>query len=209
MTADDRAPHALPADRALRDGHARRRRRAHALLGAVRNAGAPSRRCSCMAGRAPAAAPSIAANSTRPNMIFCCSTSAAAAGRRRTPAWRTIPPGIWSRDIERLREMAGIDKWMVFGGSWGSTLSLAYAQTHPDRVTELVLRGIFLFRQSEVDWLYKYGASQLYPEGWQDFVGLLQDERGDHGRGLSPPADQRRRRRSGWPRPRRGARGKG
>ena len=84
------------------------------------------------------------------------------------------------QDIERLREMAGIDKWMVFGGSWGSTLGLSYAQTHPDRVTELVLRGIFLFRQSEVDWLYKYGASELYPEGWQDFVGLVQEgERGD------------------------------
>jgi len=84
------------------------------------------------------------------------------------------------QDIERLREMAGIDKWMVFGGSWGSTLGLSYAQTHPARVTELVLRGIFLFRQSEVDWLYKYGASELYPEGWQDFVGLVQEgERGD------------------------------
>ncbi|MCY7281352.1 MAG: prolyl aminopeptidase [Sphingomonas bacterium] len=84
------------------------------------------------------------------------------------------------QDIERLRGMAGIDTWMVFGGSWGSTLALAYAQTHPERVTELVLRGIFLFRQSEVDWLYKYGASELYPEGWQEFVGLVQEgERGD------------------------------
>ena len=83
-------------------------------------------------------------------------------------------------DIERLRTMAGIDQWMVFGGSWGSTLGLAYAQTHPAHVTELVLRGIFLFRQSEVDWLYKYGASELYPEGWQDFVGLVQEgERSD------------------------------
>jgi len=83
-------------------------------------------------------------------------------------------------DIERLRELAGVDQWMVFGGSWGSTLGLSYAQTHPARVTELVLRGIFLFRQSEVDWLYKYGASELYPEGWQDFVGLVQEgERGD------------------------------
>ena len=84
------------------------------------------------------------------------------------------------RDIERLRELTGVDKWMVFGGSWGSTLGLSYAQTHPAHVTELVLRGIFLFRQSEVDWLYKYGASELYPEGWQDFVGLVQEgERGD------------------------------
>ena len=79
------------------------------------------------------------------------------------------------QDIERLREMAGIDKWMVFGGSWGSTLGLAYAQAHPERITELVLRGIFLFRQGEVDWLYKYGASELYPEGWQDFTGLVQE----------------------------------
>jgi len=83
-------------------------------------------------------------------------------------------------DIERLRELAGVDQWMVFGGSWGSTLGLSYAQTHPAHVTELVLRGIFLFRQSEVDWLYKYGASELYPEGWQDFIGLVQEgERGD------------------------------
>ena len=64
---------------------------------------------------------------------------------------------------------------MVFGGSWGSTLSLAYAQTHPERVTELVLRGIFLFRQKEVDWLYEYGASELYPEGWEAFTALVQE----------------------------------
>ena len=83
-------------------------------------------------------------------------------------------------DIERLREHCGVDKWMVFGGSWGSTLSLAYAQTHPERVTELVLRGIFLFGQSELDWLYRYGASELYPEGWDDFLDPVpQEERGD------------------------------
>ena len=84
-------------------------------------------------------------------------------------------------DIEKLRtEVARVEKWLVFGGSWGSTLSLAYAQTHPDRVTELVLRGIFLFHQNELDWLYKYGASELFPEGWDDFTGLVpRDERGD------------------------------
>jgi proline iminopeptidase len=83
-------------------------------------------------------------------------------------------------DIERLRKMCGHEQWMVFGGSWGSTLSLAYAQTHPERVSELVLRGIFLFRQSEVDWLYRYGASELYPEGWDDFVNLIpEEERGE------------------------------
>jgi proline iminopeptidase len=73
-------------------------------------------------------------------------------------------------DIERLREMAGHDRWLVFGGSWGSTLSLAYAETHPERVSELVLRGIFLGLQRESDWLYKYGASELYPEAWDDFA---------------------------------------
>ena len=84
-------------------------------------------------------------------------------------------------DIEKLRvEIMGVDQWMVFGGSWGSTLSLAYAQTHSERVTELVLRGIFLFRQSEVDWLYKYGASELYPEEWERFVHFIPEaERGD------------------------------
>jgi proline iminopeptidase len=83
-------------------------------------------------------------------------------------------------DIERLREHFGVDKWLVFGGSWGSTLGLAYAQTHPDRVTELVLRGIFLFGQSELDWLYKYGASEVFPDGWDDFLAPVpQDERGD------------------------------
>jgi len=83
-------------------------------------------------------------------------------------------------DIEKLREMAGHEQWLVLGGSWGSTLSLAYAQTHPERVTELVLRGIFLASQLEADWLYKYGASELYPEGWQAFCEHIPEgERGD------------------------------
>jgi proline iminopeptidase len=84
-------------------------------------------------------------------------------------------------DIEKLRVgVAKEDKWMVFGGSWGSTLSLAYAQTYPERVTELVLRGIFLFDQYEVDWLYKEGgASSIYPDGWDEFVGIIPPE--EHG----------------------------
>ena len=83
-------------------------------------------------------------------------------------------------DIERLRDMCGVEKWLVFGGSWGSTLSLAYAQAHPDRVTEIILRGIFLFSQSELDWLYKYGASEVYPEGWDEFLAVVsKDERSD------------------------------
>ena len=85
-------------------------------------------------------------------------------------------------DIEKLRtQVAKVEKWMVFGGSWGSTLSLAYAQAHPERATELVLRGIFLFDQYEVDWLYKEGgASAIYPDAWEEFVGLIPEgERGD------------------------------
>jgi proline iminopeptidase len=77
--------------------------------------------------------------------------------------------------------VAGVEKWQVFGGSWGSTLALAYAETHPERVTELVLRGIFLFQQYELDWLYRIGgASSLYPDKWEEFVAPIpQSERGD------------------------------
>lgn len=85
-------------------------------------------------------------------------------------------------DIERLRtEVAKVDKWMVFGGSWGSTLAISYAQTHPERVTELVLRGIFLFDQYEVDWLYEEGgASAVYPDKWDEFIAPIPEaERGD------------------------------
>ena len=83
-------------------------------------------------------------------------------------------------DMERLRAMAGHEAWMVFGGSWGSTLALAYAETHPERVTELVLRGIFLGTQREFDWLYTHGASELYPEAFERFIGHIPpDERGD------------------------------
>ena len=73
-------------------------------------------------------------------------------------------------DIEALRGHLGIERWQVFGGSWGSTLSLAYAQEHPHRVTELVLRGIFLLRRSEIDWYYNGGAAHLFPELWEDFL---------------------------------------
>ncbi len=73
-------------------------------------------------------------------------------------------------DLERLREHLGIDRWQVFGGSWGSALALAYSETHPERVTELVLRGIFTLRRSELDWFYEGGASALFPDLWEDFV---------------------------------------
>lgn len=73
-------------------------------------------------------------------------------------------------DIEKIREKLGIERWHVFGGSWGSTLSLAYAESHPDRVLGLILRGIFLLRRSEINWFYQFGASELYPEAWDDFL---------------------------------------
>ena len=78
-------------------------------------------------------------------------------------------------DIERLREHLGIEKWLVFGGSWGSTLALAYAQTHPQRVTELVLRGIFLLRRWELEWFYQNpgGAAALYPDLWEQYVAPI------------------------------------
>jgi proline iminopeptidase len=69
-------------------------------------------------------------------------------------------------DIERLRVKLGIDRWLVFGGSWGSSLALAYAISHSECVTGLILRGIFLCRRSELDWLYRNGANQIYPDGW-------------------------------------------
>ncbi|MGC3992969.1 MAG: prolyl aminopeptidase [Propionicimonas sp.] len=76
-------------------------------------------------------------------------------------------------DIERLREDRGIERWQVFGGSWGSALGLAYAEAHPDRVTELVLRGIFTLRRSELDWYYNGGAANLAPEWWRSFEAPL------------------------------------
>ena len=83
-------------------------------------------------------------------------------------------------DIERIRELLRIDRWIVFGGSWGATLSLVYAQTHPERVRALALRGVFLMTQPELDWFYGGGAGQFWPELWARFEGLVpEDERGD------------------------------
>ena len=99
-----------------------------------------------------------------------CGRSRPFAELRHNTTWHLV------RDMEKLREMCGHEAWLVFGGSWGSTLALAYAQTHPDRVTELVLRGIFLGRQIELDWLCSYGASELYPEEWDRFVGHIAED---------------------------------
>ncbi|RAN36469.1 prolyl aminopeptidase [Hyphomonas pacifica] len=83
-------------------------------------------------------------------------------------------------DIERLREMIGVETWQIFGGSWGSTLALAYAETHPDRVSEIVLRGIYLLTKPEMDWFYQSGVSEMFPEKYEAFIAPIpEDERGD------------------------------
>src|SRR6478672_8472173 len=82
-------------------------------------------------------------------------------------------------DLERLRKHLGIERWLVFGGSWGSTLALAYAEHHPERCLGLVLRGIFLCRPSEIDW-FLYGLRAIFPEAWRTFSGFVPEgERGD------------------------------
>ncbi len=86
------------------------------------------------------------------------------------------------QDIEKFREHFGVEQWLVFGGSWGSTLALAYAEKHPERVTGLVLRGIFLCRPKEIRWFYEdsQGASAIYPETWEEYVRIIPEaERGD------------------------------
>ena len=78
-------------------------------------------------------------------------------------------------DIEALREELNIDRWLLFGGSWGATLALAYAEQHPQRLSAMVLRGVFTARQCELDWLYRRGASQIFPEAWARFAAFIPD----------------------------------
>jgi proline iminopeptidase len=100
-------------------------------------------------------------------------------------------------DIETLRRHLNIDRWQVVGGSWGSTLALAYAETHPERVTELIVRGIFTLRQSEIRWFYQQGADALFPEAWEAFIAPIPaGERHDllaayHRRLTGPDAEER------------------
>ena len=83
-------------------------------------------------------------------------------------------------DIEKLKNKLNIKKWLVFGGSWGSTLSLAYAQTYPDSVSELILRGIFMLRKKELDWFYQDGASRVFPEAWEGFLKPISEKNHDN-----------------------------
>lgn len=93
-----------------------------------------------------------------------CGQSIPYAELRENTTWDLVS------DIEKLREHLNIDKWMVFGGSWGSTLALTYAQTHPDSCQGLILRGIFMLRSSEIRWFYQEGASYIYPDAWQEYL---------------------------------------
>ncbi|HWW21729.1 MAG TPA: prolyl aminopeptidase [Steroidobacteraceae bacterium] len=105
-----------------------------------------------------------------------CGASRPHAELRENSTWELVS------DIEQLRTHLGIERWMVFGGSWGSTLALAYAQRHPEYVTELVLRGIFLLRRSELEWFYQspQGAASLFPDLWEHYVAPVPpEERGD------------------------------
>lgn len=103
-----------------------------------------------------------------------CGRSTPHAGLQANTTWHLVA------DIERLRAVVGADKWLVFGGSWGSTLALAYAQTHPDRVSELILRGIYMLTKPELDWYYQFGVSEIFPDKWERFQAPIpKDERGD------------------------------
>jgi proline iminopeptidase len=103
-----------------------------------------------------------------------CGKSRPHAELRENTTWDLVA------DMERLRDHLGIGRWQVFGGSWGSTLALAYAELHPEHVTELVLRGIFLLRKQEIDWFYQRGADALFPDAWEDYLAPIPPaERGD------------------------------
>ncbi len=103
-----------------------------------------------------------------------CGRSTPHAGLESNTTWHLVA------DIERLRAMMGVEKCLVFGGSWGSTLALAYAETHPARVSELVLRGIYTVTEAELRWYYQFGASEMFPEKWERFQAPIPEaERGD------------------------------
>ncbi|MDR2872345.1 MAG: prolyl aminopeptidase [Xanthomonadaceae bacterium] len=97
---------------------------------------------------------------------------------RSTPHADLVDNTTWDlvTDIDKLRQKLEISRWQVFGGSWGSTLALAYAETYPQHVAELVLRGIFLLRRWELEWFYQQGASRLFPEAWEHYLAPIPEE---------------------------------
>lgn len=103
-----------------------------------------------------------------------CGKSTPHAELRENTTWDLVA------DMERIRTLLGIEQWVVFGGSWGSTLALTYAETHPQRCKALVLRGIFLLRKAEIDWFYQEGCSWIYPDAWAHYLSAIPEaERGD------------------------------
>lgn len=103
-----------------------------------------------------------------------CGKSTPHAGLDANTTWHLVA------DMERLRTLMGVEKWLVFGGSWGSTLALAYAETHPEHVSELVLRGIYTLTRAELDWYYQFGVSEMFPDRWELFQAPIpEDERHD------------------------------
>jgi proline iminopeptidase len=103
-----------------------------------------------------------------------CGRSTPHASLENNTTWHLVA------DIEKLRALMGAEKWLVFGGSWGSTLALAYAQTHPDHVSAIILRGIFTLRRAELLWFYQEGANWLFPDKWEGFLAPIPpEERGD------------------------------
>jgi len=102
-----------------------------------------------------------------------CGRSTPHAGLEANTTWHLV------EDIERLRQLVGCDKWLVFGGSWGSTLALTYAQTHPERVSALILRGIYTVTRAEIDWYYRFGVSQMFPDAWERFLAPIPETERD------------------------------
>ena len=102
-----------------------------------------------------------------------CGKSTPYAELRENNTWNSV------KDIEQLRKYLNIEKWAVFGGSWGSTLSLAYSQTHPDKCLALILRGIFMLRQKELQWFYQEGASNIFPDAWEEYLKPIPPEERD------------------------------
>ncbi|HVZ99110.1 MAG TPA: prolyl aminopeptidase [Caulobacterales bacterium] len=129
-----------------------------------------------------------------------CGRSSPHAELRENTTWDLVA------DIERVRERLGIEKWLVFGGSWGSTLALAYAVKHPERVSALVLRGIFLLTAAEIHWFYQNGAGNVFPDAFERYVSVIPEkERGDlvaafHKRLTSSDRDERLRAARAWAR---------
>lgn len=103
-----------------------------------------------------------------------CGRSTPFAELRENTTWDLV------EDIEKIREHLGIKSWSVFGGSWGSTLALSYAVTHPEKVTGLFLRGIFMLREKEIKWFYQEGANRIYPDAWEHYIAPIpEEERGN------------------------------